>query len=52
MTVIVDTGVSYADHDTDASRHNAATNAVEAVYSQEVWLFITVEWNALPDPLQ
>lgn len=32
MTVIVDTGVSYADHDTDASRHNAATDAVEAIY--------------------
>lgn len=35
MTVIVDTGVLYADHDTDASRHSAATNAVEAIYDGE-----------------
>ncbi|WP_436902611.1 type II toxin-antitoxin system VapC family toxin [Halovenus halobia] len=36
MTVIVDTGVLYADHDTDASRHEAATNAVEAMYDGEL----------------
>ena len=35
MTVIVDTGVLYADHDTDASRHDAATRAVEAIYDGE-----------------
>jgi predicted nucleic acid-binding protein len=35
MTVIVDTGVLYADHDTDASRHEAATRAVEAIYDGE-----------------
>lgn len=32
MTVPVDTGVIYADHDTDASRHEAASAALEAVY--------------------
>lgn len=32
MTVLVDTGVLYADHDTDASRHAAASTALEAVY--------------------
>lgn len=32
MTVLVDTGVLYADHDTDASRHEAARRALEAVY--------------------
>jgi predicted nucleic acid-binding protein len=32
MTVLVDTGVLYADHDTDASRHEVADDAVEAVY--------------------
>ncbi|RQG98836.1 type II toxin-antitoxin system VapC family toxin [Natrarchaeobius oligotrophus] len=35
MTVLVDTGVLYADHDTDASRHTAATTAIEAVYDGE-----------------
>lgn len=32
MTVLVDTGVVYADHDTDATRHEAASAALEAVY--------------------
>ena len=32
MTVCIDTGVLYADHDTDASRHTAASNAIDAVY--------------------
>ena len=32
MTVLVDTGVLYADHDTDASRHEAASSALESVY--------------------
>jgi predicted nucleic acid-binding protein len=32
MTVFVDTGVLYADHDTDATRHNVASDALEAVY--------------------
>lgn len=35
MTVLVDTGVLYADHDTDATRHEAAVNALEAVYEGE-----------------
>lgn len=35
MTVIVDTGVLYAEHDTDASRHDAASTALEAVYDGE-----------------
>lgn len=32
MTVLVDTSVLYADHDTDATRHDAASAALEAVY--------------------
>lgn len=32
MTVLVDTGVLYADHDTDASRHAVASEALEAIY--------------------
>ncbi len=32
MTVLVDTGVLYADHDTDAARHNSASEALDAVY--------------------
>jgi len=35
MTVLVDTGVLYADHDTTASRHEAARRALEAVYDGE-----------------
>lgn len=35
MTVFVDTGVLYADHDTDASRHKAAARALDAVYEGE-----------------
>lgn len=35
MTVLVDTGVLYADHDTDAARHEAASTALEAVYDGE-----------------
>lgn len=36
MTVLVDTGVVYADHDTDASRHETASTALEAVYDGEL----------------
>lgn len=32
MTVLVDTGVLYADHDTDATRHEAASDALGSVY--------------------
>jgi len=32
MTVLVDTGVLYADHDTDATRHETASGALDAVY--------------------
>lgn len=32
MTVLVDTGVLYADHDTDAARHEAARDVLESVY--------------------
>jgi len=35
MTVLVDTGVLYADHDRDATRHEAASTALEAVYDGE-----------------
>jgi predicted nucleic acid-binding protein len=35
MTVLVDTGVLYADHDTDATRHEVASEALEAVYVGE-----------------
>lgn len=35
MTILVDTGVLYADHDLDASRHDAANEALEAVYDGE-----------------
>jgi len=35
MTVLVDTGVLYADHDTDATRHGFASMALEAVYDGE-----------------
>lgn len=35
MTVLIDTGVVYADHDTDASRHKAASRALDAVYDGE-----------------
>jgi hypothetical protein len=34
-TLIVDTGVLYAEHDTDATRHEAATTALDAVYDGE-----------------
>jgi len=36
MTVIVDTGVLYADHDEDATRHESASEALEAVYDGEL----------------
>jgi hypothetical protein len=36
MTVFVDTGVLYADHDTDAARHEVAAEALEAVYDGEL----------------
>lgn len=32
MSVLIDTGVLYADHDTDAARHDTASAALEAVY--------------------
>lgn len=35
MTVCLDTGVLYADHDRDASRHDAASRALDAVYDGE-----------------
>jgi len=35
MSVLVDTGVLYADHDSDASRHEPARRALEAVYDGE-----------------
>ena len=35
MTVIVDTGVLYADHDTDAVRHEVASEALDTVYDGE-----------------
>ncbi|MXV60960.1 PIN domain-containing protein [Natronorubrum sp. JWXQ-INN-674] len=35
MTVCIDTGVLYADHDLDASRHDAASRALEAVFDGE-----------------
>lgn len=38
MTVIVDTGVLYADHDTDATRHEPARNALESVYDGDYGL--------------
>lgn len=36
MTVLLDTGVLYADHDTDATRHEVAAGALEAVYDGEL----------------
>ncbi|WP_276272915.1 type II toxin-antitoxin system VapC family toxin [Haloarcula litorea] len=36
MTVLVDTGVLYADHDIDASRHDTARGALDAVYDGEL----------------
>lgn len=35
MTVLVDTGVLYADHDVDASRHDTASGALDATYDGE-----------------
>lgn len=35
MTVVIDTGILFADHDTDASRHELASAALEAVYDGE-----------------
>lgn len=35
MTVLVDTGVLYADHDTDAPRHAVASNVLDVVYEGE-----------------
>jgi predicted nucleic acid-binding protein len=35
MTVLVDTGVLYADHDTDATRHETAGAVLDAVYDGE-----------------
>jgi len=36
MTVLVDTGVLYADHDTDAARHESASDALDTVYDGEL----------------
>lgn len=36
MTVLVDTGVLYADYDTDASRHETASKALEVVYDGDL----------------
>lgn len=38
MTVLVDTGVLYADHDADAARHEAASDALNAVYDGQLGL--------------
>ena len=35
MTVLIDTGVLYADHDLDAARHEAAERALTAVFDGE-----------------
>ncbi|UIP00269.1 hypothetical protein Hbl1158_02560 [Halobaculum sp. CBA1158] len=32
MSVLVDTGVLYTDHDIDAARHEIAAKSLEAVY--------------------
>ncbi|MXR50407.1 PIN domain-containing protein [Halovenus sp. WSH3] len=44
MTVPVDTGVLYADHDTDPTRHGAASAALEAVYNGEYGLPYMTEY--------
>lgn len=36
MTVCIDTGVLYADHDRDASRHDVASAALDAVFDGEL----------------
>ncbi|MFB6283661.1 MAG: type II toxin-antitoxin system VapC family toxin [Halobacteria archaeon] len=36
MTVLVDAGVLYADHDTDASNHDVAADALNSVYDGEL----------------
>jgi len=38
MTVLVDTGVLYADHDTDATRHETASAALDVIYDGEFGL--------------
>ena len=35
MTILVDTGVLYADHDTDATRHECANETLELLYDGE-----------------
>ena len=35
MSVLVETGVLYADHDTDATRHETASAALETIYDGE-----------------
>lgn len=35
MTVLVDTGILYADHDTDATRHEDASTILDSVYNGE-----------------
>jgi predicted nucleic acid-binding protein len=36
MTVLIDTGVLCADHDRDATRHDIASEALDAVYDGEL----------------
>jgi len=36
MTVLIDTGVLYADHDTDATRHEIASEALSTVFNGEL----------------
>lgn len=36
MSVLIDTGVLYADHDLDATRHEAASAALDYVYDGEL----------------
>lgn len=36
MTVLVDTGVLYADYDVDSTRHETAARALETVYDGEL----------------
>lgn len=36
MSVLVDTGVLYAEHDRDASRHGVAVDALDAVYDGDL----------------
>lgn len=44
MSVFVDTGVFYADHDENASRHAAADDALDAVYRGELGTPLTSDY--------